>query len=140
MSKPKMISNVIISRNKVKTLMDIARELREQDEAELLKTANASNKKEVVATVEEAPVVKEETVKETVKVAPVEEVVEANTEEEAVEANTEETVEEEAVEASAKPVKFQKIAKLTDKDRSYLQKYYGKYYPADYVDALLSTY
>lgn len=35
---------------------------------------------------------------------------------------------------------FQKVAKLSDKDNSFLKEYFTRYYPADYVEALLANY
>ena len=37
-------------------------------------------------------------------------------------------------------VVLRKVAKLTDKDKGYLKKYFERYYSSDYVDALLSQY
>lgn len=42
-------------------------------------------------------------------------------------------------EASKAPL-FKKLAKLTDKERSFLAKYFSKYYGEDYVKALLGDY
>lgn len=35
---------------------------------------------------------------------------------------------------------FQKVAKLSDKDNNFLKEYFTRYYPADYVEALLANY
>ena len=123
-----IITNMICSQSQTKSLLEIAEEMdRKQQE----KTASASSKKTKVAS----KVVKEPKAKVASKVI---EEPKAKVEETVVEEPKAKV--EEAVTASANKPSFVKIAKLTDKDRDYLNKYFRKYYPADYVDALLATY
>lgn len=35
---------------------------------------------------------------------------------------------------------FKKVAKLSNKDNSFLKEYFSRYYPSDYVEALLANY
>ncbi len=46
----------------------------------------------------------------------------------------------EAAKAAPKPAVFKKIAKLTEKEKSFLNKYYTKLYGSEYVNALLENY
>ena len=137
MSTPKLFGSVIVSRNKVKSLMDIANELEEKDAITKSASVESVNKK---VTASEESIEAEVKVEETAEVK-VEETAEVQVEETA---EVQVTLDDEVVESEVKQantnVKFVKVAKLTDKDRAYLKKYYEAYYPADYVDALLATY
>jgi len=125
----KFITNTICSSKQVKSLLEIADEM---DKAEQVKLASANKQSTVKTATAKAPVAVQKTakVKETVKVK---ETKVATKVEKSEPAKTEVT-------AKAEKPTFVKIAKLDDKDRGYLNKYFRKYYPADYVDALLASY
>jgi len=147
MSTPKMFGSIIVSKSKVKSLMEIAQELEAKDLAEqnMTKSASVAPKKEVVAS---AKVVTEKAVETKAKATvpaktPIK--AEATTKKIAketikIEASNEVLDEVAPVKEASKSPRFTKIAKLTDKDKSYLKKYYEAYYPADYVDALLADF
>jgi hypothetical protein len=136
MSTPKLFGSVIVSRTKAKTLMQIAEEMEASERASkesMTKSASKQDKKEVTASTKEIKVEKPKVQETKVK---------ASTKEKTLKVSSSDEVKNEKVQEKEAGNKFNftKIAKLTDKDRSYLKKYYEEYYPADYVDALLADY
>jgi hypothetical protein len=138
----KFITSRIISPKKVRTLMEIANEQDELEKEAQTVTKTASTKK----------VTKTASAKKTKKVTK-----KASAEEQTAK-QTETTKEVEApksaeapkaVKASAeKPTnkmgvvwkQLKSEASLSTEDRSFLLEYFKKYYPADYVEALIAQY
>lgn len=145
--KMKFITSRIISPNQVKSLMEIIAEKKEAQKTVKTAAVKPETKKNVTA---KAPEVKEEKQVEKKQV-------EAKTKtEQKIKVETKQEVGAGAKEYSIKEVKAAKSAytqkfgrvwkKLTSKaalsteDRSFLSEYFRKYYPADYVEALIAQY
>jgi hypothetical protein len=137
----KFITSRIISPNQVKSLMEIIAEHEapkvEATEPKAVKTASVEKKIEKVASQKTEPVKTEKTVKaETVK-----------TDKPVTKTAKELTIKKVEASKTVHASKFGRVwkkikstAALTGEDRSFLSEYFRKYYPADYVEALIAQY
>lgn len=137
----KFITSRIISPNQVKSLMEIIAEHEapkvEAAEPKAVKTASVEKKIEKVASQKTEPVKVEKTVKaETVKTnTPV-----TKTAKELIIKKVEASKTVHASKFGRVWKKIKSTASLTGEDRSFLSEYFRKYYPADYVEALIAQY
>jgi uncharacterized membrane-anchored protein len=127
----KFITNTICSKAQTKSLLEIADEMDRKEQA--VKTASAEAKTVKTASAKPAKATKKATAKATKKAT-------AKVAKKATAKVAKPVEAPVAKKAESKKLTLTRVAKLTDKDRGYLNKYFRKFYPADYVDALLESY
>jgi seryl-tRNA synthetase len=117
----KFITSRIVSPKQTRNLLDILGQNKKEEES-IKKVAENKSVKRVVSSEKNTEVKKVEAKKVEVKKASI---------------NKKHL---QKVEDLQKKISMKKIAKLSDKDKTFLMEYFSRYYPTDYVEALLAIY
>jgi len=131
----KFITSRIVSPSQTRSLMEIIADNKKSEEAAIKKVASSEKKMDKVASSEKKTEKVASSGKKTEKVVAKKQPKKA-VKEAAVEVKIKEVVAKKEIPKRV----LKKIANLSGKDNGFLKAYFSRYYPADYVAALLADY